>query len=446
MIGKQAVVIGAGMAGLPAARTLSDFFERVVVLENDPLPRDAVSRPGTPQCKHLHALLAGGERALSTLFPGFQESLSHAGAQSLSVSADYWLDRPGYEVFPQRDLGFRIMSMTRPLAEMVVRRRVAAIGNVEIRERCRAQEIVPAEGSARVIALTCTHSGGETEQLPADLVVDASSHGQLTLSLLEALGIPPPEETTVGVNLAYATAVFEIPADAPPNWKIASCYSDPPRNRRGALLMPIEGNAWMVALIGGRDSRPPDDEGGFLEHARQLRTPTIYNAIRGARHRSQISLYGFKASRWRHFERLTPFPAGLIPLGDTICRFNPIYGQGMSVAAKEALLLHDLLRAAAQEGAGLESVAADFLAQAQPIVDAPWATAVIPDFLDPLTEGQRPADLESALRYGAALVRIAHEDADVHRQMLEVQHLLKPRSTLREPAIAERVNAVMAAA
>jgi len=434
------------MAGMPAARVLADFFDSVIVLENDTLPKDASPRPGTPQSKHLHALLAGGQRALSTLFPGFEQRLTAAGTHSLSVSGDYWLERPGYEVYPQRDLGFRIYSMTRPLLEWVVRSHVTQIRNIEIREQCKAQQLLTTADETAVRGVTCLYSDGKTEEIPADLVVDASSHGQLTYNLLASLGMPAPEETTVGVDMGYATAVYEMPEDAPSNWKLVGTYADPPRDRRGGLLTPIEGNGWIVALAGSHDGKPPDDEAQFLEYARQMRTPTIYNAIRGARRVSAITRYGFKASRWRRFEKLERFPGNLIPFGDTICRFNPIYGQGMSVAAKEACLLLDLLQAAAHQGQGFASVPGEFLAQAQPIIDAPWGTAVIPDFLDPLTEGERPANLDDALRFGKALLKVAYDDPALHKLMLEVQHMLKPRSVLREPGVLERIEAEMAPA
>jgi 2-polyprenyl-6-methoxyphenol hydroxylase-like FAD-dependent oxidoreductase len=444
--GRQAVVIGAGMAGMPAACVLADHFDQVIVLENDTLPTGVSPRPGTPQSKHLHVLLAGGQRALSSLFPGLEQSLAAAGAQLLTVSLDAEWQFPGYETFPKRDLGFKAYSMTRPLLESVVRKHFAAIGNIKTIDRCRAQQLITTEDGARVTGVTCLHSDGKVEGIPADLVIDASSNGQLTLNLLAALGLPTPEETTVGVEMGYSTTEFEIPEDAPSTWKMALTLADPPRNRRGALLAPIEGGGWILGLLGSHDVKPTDDEAGFLEFTQRLRTQTIYEAIKGAKRRTPISRYGFKASRWRHFEKFEKFPARLIPFGDSICRFNPIYGQGMSVTAKEVCLLRDLLIASAEDGEGIDSVPSKFLAQAQPIIDAPWATAVIPDFLDPLTEGERPADLENALKFGAALRKLAYRDAEIHKLMLEVQHMLKPRSVLREPEIAERVKAVMAEA
>ncbi len=442
--GRQAVVIGAGMAGMPAARVLADYFDKVVVIENDTLPSDAAPRAGTPQSKHVHVLLAGGLQSLETLFPGFGQALANAGAQLLRVSVDMLWERPGYESYPRRDLGFTSYSMTRPLLESVVRKKFAAIGNMTVHERCRAQQLITTDDGRTVKGVSCLHSDGKTEEIQAGLVIDASSNGQPTFNLLAALGLPAPEEAAIGVDMGYSSTIFEIPNDAPSDWRAVNTLPEPPRNRRGALLSQVEGNCWLLSLGGNHDVKPPEDEAGFLEFAQHLRTQTIYNAVKGAKRCASIARYGLKASRWRHFEKLERFPAGLIPFGDSICRFNPVYGQGMSVAAKEACLLLSLLETAAAEGKGLGSLATDFLVQAQPIIDAPWAMAVIPDFLDPLTEGERPADLANALRFSAALIKTAYEDAAIHKLMFEVQHMIKPRSVLREPAVVEQIRANMA--
>ncbi len=168
----------------------------------------------------------------------------------------------------------------------------------------------------------------------------------------------------------------------------------PPHNRRGAFILPAEGGRWVVTLAGRYGDKPPDDEAGFFAYVKNLRTPTAHNALR-----SEVKLilrYGLKASRRRHFESVTNFPHGLLPFGDTICRFNPIYGQGMSVAAKEACLLRDLLAGASSEGQGINGLAATFLNEAQKIIETPWSSSAIPDYGDPLTEGPRPPDLETA--------------------------------------------------
>ena len=159
-----------------------------------------------------------------------------------------------------------------------------------------------------------------------------------------------------------------------------------------------------------------------------------------------VARFGFPASVWRHFERLEAFPRGLLPFGDGICRFNPVYGQGMSVAAQEACLLHRLLETRAVKDDPLAGLAAAFLAEAQALIEGPWAMAAVPDFIHPETRGQRPPDFEVTLKFGLALTRLAARDAAVHKLMLEVQHLLKPRSVYRDPALVQRVLAVMAEA
>jgi 2-polyprenyl-6-methoxyphenol hydroxylase-like FAD-dependent oxidoreductase len=202
----------------------------------------------------------------------------------------------------------------------------------------------------------------------------------------------------------------------------------------------------MVALSGRCGDWPPADGDGFLAYARALRTPTLYNAIKQAKRLGGITRFGFSESVWRHFERLEAFPRGLLPIGDLICRFNPIYGQGMSVAALEASLLHRVLQTRAMEADPIAGLGEVFLSEAQVLIDAPWAMSTVPDFVYPETRGQRPADFDSALSFASALTRIAAQDPAVHKLMLEVQHLLKPRSAYRDPAFMRRMTAEMAEA
>ena len=288
-IGKQGVVVGAGMAGLTAARSLADFFERVTVLENDALPKEAAHRQGTPQSRHLHVLLPGGLRAMSRLFPGFEESLSKAGAVPLRMGYDYRVERPGYDPFPLRDLGILAYCMTRPLLEFTARKRLGEHRNVELRENCRAQEFIPARGDAAVAAVRYESSDGKSQTLSADLVVDASGHGGLTMALLDSIGWPVPEETLIGVDIGYATALFDVPQDAPAEWVSIFTFPNYPRNKRAGVILTVEGNRWMLTLVGRYDEKPPVDWDGFLAFAQQLRTPTIYNAIRRAKRPSSYS-------------------------------------------------------------------------------------------------------------------------------------------------------------
>jgi 2-polyprenyl-6-methoxyphenol hydroxylase-like FAD-dependent oxidoreductase len=445
-IGRQAVVVGAGMGGLSAARALADYFEQVVVIENDALPADAAPRPGTPQCRHVHGLLMGGLQALERLFPGSERALHAAGAVVVRMSTDLRLERPGYDPYPQRDLQSHISCMSRPLIEATIRKKTAVHGNISIRERCKAQQILVGSKDGKVTGVRYADGYGKTEDIAADFVVDASSHGLLTLDLLASRALPAPAEDSIGVDIGYCSSVFEIPDDAPGDWKGMVVLPDPPQNRRGAFVLPLEGKRWIVTLTGRYDAKPPDDEAGFLSYIENLRTPTARNALRNAKRLTGFSRYVLKASRRRYFEAVPSFPHGLLPFGDTICRFNPVYGQGMSVAAIEACLLHELLAAASTEDKGTDGLASTFLTEAQKVIETPWSTSAIPDFVDPLTEGPRPPDLEKRLQYTAAMLKVAAEDPAVHKVLLEVQNLVTPPSALQVPEIADRVKAAMAIA
>jgi 2-polyprenyl-6-methoxyphenol hydroxylase-like FAD-dependent oxidoreductase len=324
LIGKQAVVIGAGMGGLTAAGALADHFDKVVVLERDILPSEAGHRAGTPQARHVHAILLSGQRALSELFPGFEQDLARAGAVPLRAGLDVRMERPGYDPFPQRDLGWSSYAVSRPTLERAVRRRVEDCENTTIREHCRVQELLASPDGARVIGVRYANGHGESESIAADLVVDASGRGALTLALLESIGRPPPEETTIGIDLGYATCVFDIPDDASTDWKGVMTFGQAPQNSRGGLMLPLEGNRWMATIGGRHGDVPPGDMEGFLTYARALRTPTISNAISRAKAEDGVARYGFPESVRRHFERLEVFPRGLLPFADVICRFNPV--------------------------------------------------------------------------------------------------------------------------
>jgi 2-polyprenyl-6-methoxyphenol hydroxylase-like FAD-dependent oxidoreductase len=439
LIGRQAIVIGAGMGGLTAARVLADHFERVLVLERDALPADALDRHGVPQGRHVHALLASGQRALSELFPGFEGRLEGAGAVRLRVGLDIRVDRPGYHPFPQRDLGFDAYAMSRPLVELTVRRLAQEQRSIELRTGCQVQELVPSPDGAAVTGVRYTSPSGTAEMVDAELVIDASGRGTPTIDALAAMGRAAPAETTIGVDLGYASAVFEIPNDAPKDWKGAFCLPGAGRASRGSLMLPLEGHRW-IATVGGRHAdQPPGDEQGFMEYAQKLRTQTIYNAIKHAKRLGEIARFRFNESVLRHYQRLENFPRGVLPIGDAICRFNPIYGQGMSVAAQEAVALRQLLA----RRVPLAELAREYFAEVARIVDTPWAQAAIPDFVHPDTRGERPADFEQTLKFGMALGRLAASDPAVHRLTSEVQHLLKPRSVYRDPELVQKVMAIL---
>jgi flavin-dependent dehydrogenase len=217
-----------------------------------------------------------------------------------------------------------------------------------------------------------------------------------------------------------------------------------PEDVRYGYLLPVENNRHQLLLVGRGDDAPPADENAFLAYARTLGTPTIYNAMAGAKLVGEVVRYGFPESRWRHFAQLDGLPHGLLPIGDAICCLNPVYGQGITVAVQEAQALRRLLRASAQTTDPLATLSRAFLAEAENLIEQPWAISAIPDFIYPQTRGERPEDLEDRLRSQFALARIATQDPIVHELVSEVRHLLKPLSILKDPDLERRVEAEMA--
>jgi len=442
-IGSTAVVIGAGIAGLSAAAALSEFFSSVMVLERDELPVGPAPRPGVAQGRHPHLLLVGGLRALEQLFPGFGDDLEAAGAVRYRVSIDIRVEQPGFHPYPQRDFGIYSYAMSRPLLETIVRRRVAKLSTVTVRAPCRVLEIIAAPGGSAVEGVRFENDDKSVETLAAHLVIDASGRGVPTLAYLKTCGLASPQESAIGIDVTYATATFAIPDNAPADWKVLAVMGDPRGNRSGGGVFPLEGRRWMVTLAAAHGDKPPGDPAGFMKLAQSLRTATIYDSIRSAERIGDIERFAFPASVRRQFERLESFPRGLLPIGDAICHFNPIFGQGMSVAAIEACELKKLLTALSSEDDPLAHLAAPYFAAITPVVDTPWGVANL-DFVFPQTRGVRPEGFDGTLLFSAALNRVAAREPEVHELTTEIQHFLRSTDVYRNPALLQRIQAEMA--
>jgi 2-polyprenyl-6-methoxyphenol hydroxylase-like FAD-dependent oxidoreductase len=445
LVGNQAVVVGAGIAGLAAAAALSDWFARVIVLERDRLSDWPAHRIGTPQARHPHGLLFGGLHALGQLLPGLDKDFFQAGGVPVRINQDLREELPNGEAMPQRDFGRVAYTMTRPLIETTLRQRILQRGNITLREGTRALNLMADPAGRRVTAVECTRGeDNRSETIPADLVIDASGRGQLTTILLQSIGRSLPQQTTISMDLGYSTALMDIPDNAPSDWKIALTHSRPPHSSRRAIVLPVEGNRWIMAVVGFGGDRPPAEWDELLAFLRELNTRTIHDAVKHTRPIDKVVQFGFPASVWRHFERLQDFPDGLVPVGDALCRFNPVYGQGMTVAAKEAVLLHQVLATRAAEHQSLAGLGLSFFAEAKSLIATAWTMAAIPDLAFPSTRGDRPTDLKQSLQFSRGLSRLAVRDETVQRLLVEVWHMMTPRNALREPQLVRRVEAEIA--
>jgi len=449
--GKTTIVIGAGIGGLAAAAALAPHFSEILVLERDHPPSGALARSGVPHGSQAHVLLLGAQQALAALLPGFEQDLTAAGAVPLRQSADAYMDFPKIGRMTPFDIGISFFAASRPLVEAVVRRRVAGLGNVTIREGVRAEALVISPAGDAVLGVRLAGSSGAPETLAADLVVDAAGrNGTLSRDLLrqETPGREmqtqarhgPLAVTTIGMEIAYTTGIFAPPPDAAHAWKYAYVLAGPPEDTRSGLILPIEGGRWLVTMVGRFGDRPPADHAGFLAFARRLRNPVIHEALQTATPEGKFARFITPGNTWRHFERLAAPPRGWLPLGDTIADLNPVYGQGMAVAAQEAVWLRQLL----DEGGDLAALPAAYLQGLATIIAPAWSAAAVSDLGFPQTTGERPPDFAERQRFSAAIVVLAAREPEIRRLWTEVANLTKPPSVFQAPELRARVGAVMA--
>ena len=437
----HAVVVGAGMAGLLAARVLAGHFEQVTVVDRDRLPEHPRFRPGVPQSRHLHVLLGHGLECLEQLFPGFEADLVAAGAPVVEGSESLWLNAAGWSRrYPSP---IRLLGASRELIEWQVRNRVIALRNVQVLEGCDAVGPLT-EGSRDAVAGVRLRSRdgrsdetGPTTGLAADLVVDASGRQSRAPQWLAELGYPAPAETSISSLLGYASRQYLIPAGFQTDWRMLVINARPPGNPRSGALVPIEGGRWMVALIGAGRDHPPTFDAGFLEFARGLRSPLLYETIKDAEPASPI--YGFRNTdnRRRHFERLRRWPDQFLVIGDASCTFNPIYAQGMTVTAMTAVALDHIL-AEHMRRSDTDPLGRARQAQRQVVRTSAgaWTMATTEDLRYPWTEGAR-LDLPTRImhRYADRVLEVANGNPKVNTAFVNVVNLRHPPTSLLRPRV-----------
>ena len=472
---KTAIVIGGGMAGLFAANVLADHCEQVTVLERDeawsPLSRptdhtantnrvpQAAGRPGVPQSRHVHVLLLRGVQVLRKRFPGLEEALLACGAPALNwlketaaLAGGSWLPR-----FDSNLLGF---SVSRALLEDQVRERLRGRGNVQFLtghrvvglSTSRAQASVNGRrennsgvNEVRVTGAVCTVED-ETVTLHADLVVDASGRSSRLPSWLEELGYAVPQESTVNADVGYATRWYRIPENWQADWKMVLLATRFPDIKGGAVVQPVEGERWVVTLVGYAGDHPPTDEAGFEDFARRLIGLQVWEAISAAEPITGIGGYRRTENHWRHYERLKRWPHGVIALGDSVCAFNPVYAQGMTVSALSAELLDDYLRNyfrrsgnSKKEDPQTDPFALPGLAfqkKLAKMLQTPWQLATSDDFR---WAGRKAGNASIADRFMHRYIE--HVLDRIHRPevcltFFNVAHLVSPPASLFRPRIA----------
>jgi 2-polyprenyl-6-methoxyphenol hydroxylase-like FAD-dependent oxidoreductase len=428
----RAVVLGAGMAGLLAARVLADAYREVHVVDRDDLGDVGEPRRAVPQGHHIHGLLARGHQIIEGLFPGITEELAAAGVPvgDFGTSLGWYFDG---RMMRRTETGLVCVSASRPMLEQRVRRRVRALSNVTFVERTDIVGL--ATESGRITGVRVQQRGGTyaPRSVEADLVVDATGKGSRTPAWLAELGLPKVPEDRVKIDITYTTCHFHGPLDPDPIGDGAAevCVATP-ANPRGATLARLA-DRYSLSLYGILGDRPPTNLPGFLEFAASLPLPAIHAAVRNARPMGPPVSFHFPASVRRRYEKLADPPDGLLVLGDAACGFNPIYAQGMTVAALGAEVL------SRHVGPGTRPSPRRFFRDLAKANDAPWALAAGGDLGYPGVEGKRTLSMRVANAYMSRLRPAAVHDATLTEAFLRVAGLVDPPPAIMRPRVARKV-------
>jgi 2-polyprenyl-6-methoxyphenol hydroxylase-like FAD-dependent oxidoreductase len=430
-VGGSAVVIGASMAGLCAARVLADRFDHVTVLDRDGLPDTPTWRQQVPQGRHPHLLLAAGARLLEGWFPGIIDELYVGGAVEVDLSADlYWHQGGGVARRPPSSL--KGPSMSRPFLEWTVRQRLASHPTITIRGDTAVEGLDLDPTRTRVVAVRLQ----DGDPVLCDLVVDATGRQARSLSWLSALGYPEPKVSRVEVDTRYLTQELRRTEAPHRDWKVAGVIDDP-ATKRLAMALPVEGDRWLLLFGGVHGETAPTGDDQRLEYARTLPSPVIADILEASEPLGEPVTHRFPSSQRRHVERLKRFPLGWVLLGDAIGSFNPIYGQGMTAAAQQAAALDAALD---RSGAIDRSFARQYFKAASRIVNTAWSTAVGGDSAYAETKGPKPPGTTLINRYMDRVIVAAQHDDTVALRFNEVVAMVRRPESLMAPRFMLRVR------
>jgi 2-polyprenyl-6-methoxyphenol hydroxylase-like FAD-dependent oxidoreductase len=430
--GTRAVVMGASIAGLAVARALASHFAEVVVVERDALPDGPTPRRGVPQDRHIHLLLAAGVRALEALFPGLLDDLAAAGAPRMGVDRAR-LCFNGHRLASPTTAEQGIAA-TRPFLEWHVRQRVIAQPGVRLYDQEEVVGLVTGDDPVRVLGARVRGRGDAAAERTerCELVVDCSGRRSAVPRWLEQLGFAAPSTDEVPVDVHYRTHLLEHVEDQLDG---AALIAVGPTSvlPRGGVVMRVEGGRALATVYGLCGERPPGGLEQLEGYASDLPIGDVARVIRAGEPVGQATSYRFPANRRRRYEHLDDLPSGLLVAGDAVCSFNPIYGQGMTVAALEAVILRGLL--------GEEGVPSPqrWFAAIGPVVDGAWTLATGSDLAVSCVSGTRTRATRWQHGYVERLHAAARHDPVLTDRFFRVSGLTAPPSLLLRPGTLARV-------
>jgi 2-polyprenyl-6-methoxyphenol hydroxylase-like FAD-dependent oxidoreductase len=428
----RAIVLGGSIAGLLAAKVLAESHAEVVIVDRDQLGPGVVSRRGTPQARHLHGLLARGQELLEELFPGLTEELTAGGAPVGDMLGNTRVCFGGHR-FRQGLSGLTALCVSRPTLEAAVRRRVLALPAVHVLAGRDVVGLTTSRDRRRVVGARVIGraDGSAEEHLPGDLVVDATGRGSRLPHWLETMGYPPPQQERVDIGVGYASRRYRLPPGALGN-DLVLLSAPTPALPRGGGLARIEGDQCLVTLMGVLGDHPPTEPDSFERFAADLALPDLHDALQHAEPLDDPVAFRHPSSTRRRYDRLTRFPDGLAVLGDAVCTLNPIYGQGMTVAALEAAALRRHL------ASGRTLRPRRYLRDIGRISGVAWSLARGADLSFPDVQGPRTPATQTLARYIGRVQAGAAHDPRLGRAFLRVTSLVDPPHTLLRPSVLVR--------
>lgn len=429
-IGEHAVVLGGSMAGLLAARVLSDFYDRVTVVERDALSDEPVARRGVPQSRQPHVLLARCGEIAEELFPGILDEMVAGGAHRwddgdlsrIHATFNGHLLHQSGTIPDPRSLINHLAS--RPFIECHVRRRLCALSNVTVLDGHDIVELAATGGRVTGVVIH-RHADAAVSTLTAQLFVDATGRGSRTPAFLERLGYGRPTEEELAVRIAYASMPMRIPEGTLREHTVARGFE--PGRPRACFMFQCEGDTWMIGAgtMGGVE--PPSTREELLEFGSAHLPARALDAARAAEPLAEVRIHRFPANRWRRYDKMHPTPDGLVVIGDAVCSFNPVYGQGMTVASIEALTLRDSLRR------GDDDLPRRFHRAAAKKIRVAWQTAVGSDLALPEVQGRRPFSMHITNAFVDQVLTAAESDSFVTQEFLRVTGMLVGPSRMLRP-------------
>lgn len=431
-----AIILGASIAGLLAARALAPYFEKILLLERDTLPDKPQYRSGTAQAQHAHILLRRGLTGMEQLFPGFTKKLINAGGVMTNTTRDWYLLFP-MGAFPTFDSDMDFLCASRPLIEHTLRAMLLErYSNIVVQDDCRVTDIKLSVSASPSVTFLSNSKKSTSENRQADLLVDATGRNSRAPQWLQQHGFADVRETLVKPFLGYATRLYKN-VTLPAGVRGTLVMAKDPKMTGGGVLLPIEKDQYICTLYGFSNEHPPTDDAGFMSFAQGLRSEIIYNAVVNAEPQTQAKAFVKNECAYRHYAEKGNWPQGFLVTGDAVCSFNPIYGQGMTAAALATDSLAKEIHHCSPANIAWAKTAQRKIVNAY---RAAWTLSTNEDLRWPATEAVKAGFAVAAMhRFSNCVGVAATHDKQVAYTYVKVLHMSATPVALLTPGMLARI-------